>query len=110
MQLDTGSAANACTTLPRFQQYSGSKGQGHNNERLAQEKRTPRISPGPTRGTCALTGILERRHHKAEKVNVQRRNSRRDQFRVLIENADEQGGKERDQHQTSMVLPDGNAS
>ena len=63
--------------------------QGHNNERLAQEREEHRVFRPAQRAERALTGILERHHHKAEKVNVQRRNSRRDQFRVLIENADE---------------------
>ena len=39
---------------------------------------------------------------------MQRRNSRRDQFRVLIENADEQGRKERDQHPDKHGVPDSN--
>ena len=82
--------------------------QGHNNERLAQEREEHRVFRPAQRAERALTGILERHHHKAEKVNVQRRNSRRDQFRVLIENADEQGRKERDQHPDKHGVPDSN--
>ena len=37
---------------------------------------------------------------------MQRRNSCRDQFRVLIENADEQGGEKRDQYPDKHGVPD----
>ena len=43
---------------------------------------------------------------QSRKVNVQRRNSRRDQFRVLIENADEQDGEERDQYPDKHGISD----
>ena len=80
--------------------------QGHNNERLAQEREEHRVFRPAQRAERTLTGILECHHHKAEKVNVQRRNSRRDQFRVLIENADEQGREKRDQYPDKHGVPD----
>ena len=39
---------------------------------------------------------------------MQRRNSRRDQFRVLIENADEQGREKRDQYPDKHGISDSN--
>ena len=93
----------AHTEIPAVRQQQS---QGHNNERLAQKRKEHRVFRPTQCAERALTGILERHHYKAEKVNVQRRNSRRDQFRVLIENADEQGREKRDQYPDKHGISD----
>ena len=103
MQLDTGSAANTPLT-PRFQQYGSSKVRGTTMNALRKSEKNTRVFRPAQCAERALTGILGTPSLQSRKVNVQRRNSRRDQFRVLIENADKQGRERETSIRTSMVF------
>ena len=69
----------------------------NDDERLAQKREENRKAGPVQRLECALTGILERHHDKAEEIDVKRRDRRAQHGGILIEDPDKSRREQRDQ-------------